>query len=146
MKGAVQKGRLVETALKLNAARRPAGDAGEAADCLVGILSDDGFSVEQPDGGHPRAPAVAVRFGKRGRTLQFNGHLDTVHLPFVPPRIEGGRITGSGAADMKSGLAAAVEALRALRDSELLAREGTVLLTAHDLHEAPWRFGHQLIG
>jgi acetylornithine deacetylase/succinyl-diaminopimelate desuccinylase-like protein len=144
LKGAVQKGRLVDTALKLIAARSPTGDAGEAADCLAGILREDGFSVERPDGGHPRAPAVAVRFGKGGRTLQFNGHLDTVHLPFVPPRIDGGRITGSGAADMKSGLAAAVEAVRALRDSDLLDREGSVLLTAHDLHEAPWGFGQQL--
>ena len=24
-----------------------------------------------------------------GRTLQFNGHLDTVHLPFVPPAVVG---------------------------------------------------------
>ena len=95
--------------------------------------------------GHPRRPAVAVRFdsGRPGRTLQFDGHLDTVHLPFVPPRVEDGRITGSGASDMKGGIAAAVEALRALRDAGALTA-GSVLLTAHDLHEAPWGDGQQL--
>ena len=52
-------------------------------------------------------------------------------------------MTGSGASDMKGGTAAAVEALRALRDAGALAA-GAVLLTAHDLHEAPWGLGQQL--
>src|SRR5439155_23130502 len=51
--------------------------------------------------------------------------------------------TGSGASDMKSGVAAAVEALRVLRDTEALPAGG-ILLTAHDLHEAPWGLGQQL--
>src|SRR5204862_3814834 len=66
-----------------------------------------------------------------------------VHLPFVAPAVNGDTITGSGASDMKSGIAAAVEALRALRDSGAL-RGGSVLLTAHDLHESPWGDGRQL--
>jgi len=88
---------------------------------------------------------VAIRLGsgRPGRTLQFNGHLDTVHLPFVPPQVEDGRLTGSGASDMKGGIAAAIEAVRALRDAGGLAA-GSVLLTAHDLHEAPWGDGRQL--
>src|SRR5262249_13399980 len=64
-------------------------------------------------------------------------------LPFVPPKVERDLITGSGASDMKGGVAAAVEALRALRDSGALPG-GAVLLTAHDLHEAPWGLGEQL--
>jgi acetylornithine deacetylase/succinyl-diaminopimelate desuccinylase-like protein len=44
---------------------------------------------------------------------------------------------------MKGGTAAAVEALFALRESGLLAK-GSVLLVAHDLHEAPWGLGQQL--
>jgi acetylornithine deacetylase/succinyl-diaminopimelate desuccinylase-like protein len=44
---------------------------------------------------------------------------------------------------MKGGTAAAIEALRILRDSEILPI-GEILLTAHDLHEAPWGFGQQL--
>jgi acetylornithine deacetylase/succinyl-diaminopimelate desuccinylase-like protein len=44
---------------------------------------------------------------------------------------------------MKGGTAAAVEALRVLRDTGALTA-GSVLLTAHDLHEAPWGQGQQL--
>ena len=57
--------------------------------------------------------------------------------------IGAGRLTGSGASDMKGGLAAAIEAVRALRDSGGLTA-GSVVLTAHDLHEAPWGDGRQL--
>jgi acetylornithine deacetylase/succinyl-diaminopimelate desuccinylase-like protein len=142
---AVNRSRLLETARQLVAVPSRTGEAGGAADCLARILSADGFTVERPLGDHPTAPAVLVCFqsGRPGRTLQFNGHLDTVHLPFVPPEVVGGRLTGSGASDMKSGIAAAVEALRVLRDTGMLTA-GAVLLTAHDLHEAPWGQGQQL--
>jgi acetylornithine deacetylase/succinyl-diaminopimelate desuccinylase-like protein len=112
---------------------------------LAGILSDDGFRVERVEAGWPAAPAVAAWLdsGKPGRTLQFNGHLDTVHLPFVPPRVEDGNLYGSGAADMKGGVAAMCEAMRALRDAKALPA-GRILLTAHDLHESPWGDGSQV--
>jgi acetylornithine deacetylase/succinyl-diaminopimelate desuccinylase-like protein len=141
----IDRRRLVETARELIARPSRTGAAGPALDVLAEILAAEGFAVERPEGGHPAAPAVAVRYGggRPGRTLQFDGHLDTVHLPFAAPAVDGDRITGSGAADMKSGVAAAVEALRALRDAEALPA-GSVLLTAHDLHEAPWGFGQQL--
>jgi acetylornithine deacetylase/succinyl-diaminopimelate desuccinylase-like protein len=142
---AINRTRLLETAVDLVAVPSPTGDAGAVSDRLASLLSADGFRVERPAAGHPSAPAVAVRFDsdRPGRTLQFNGHLDTVHLPFVPPRVEGDRLTGSGSSDMKAGTAAAVEALRVLRDTGALPG-GSVLLTAHDLHEAPWGDGRQL--
>jgi acetylornithine deacetylase/succinyl-diaminopimelate desuccinylase-like protein len=142
---AVDRRRLLDTATKLVAIPSRTGEAGAAADALAAILRDDGFAVERVAAGHDAAPAVVVRLdsGRPGRTLQFNGHLDTVHLPFVPPAVAGNLLTGSGASDMKGGLAAAVEALRVLRDSGALPG-GAVLLTAHDLHEAPWGFGQQL--
>jgi acetylornithine deacetylase/succinyl-diaminopimelate desuccinylase-like protein len=142
---AVQRERLVRTAVQLIGAPSRTGEAGPAADCLAKILAEEGFAVERPAAGHPAAPAVVVRWaGKQpGRTLQFNGHLDTVHLPFVPPRIEGDRLRGSGSADMKAGVAAAVEALRILRETNALLA-GSILLTAHDLHETPWGDGRQL--
>jgi acetylornithine deacetylase/succinyl-diaminopimelate desuccinylase-like protein len=145
LRRAVNRQRLVETARRLIAVPSRTGGAGAVADCLGQILTADGFAVERPTGGHSAAPAVVVRYstGKPGRTLQFNGHLDTVHLPFVPPAVDGDRLTGSGSSDMKAGVAAAVEAVRALRETGVLAG-GSVLLTAHDLHETPWGDGRQL--
>jgi acetylornithine deacetylase/succinyl-diaminopimelate desuccinylase-like protein len=142
---AVNRQRLVDTAVELIAVPSRTGEAGAVADCLARILERDGFAVQRPAAGYPAAPAVVARYdsGKPGRTLQFDGHLDTVHLPFVPPGVADGRITGSGSSDMKGGVAAAVEALRAVRDSGALAG-GSILLTAHDLHEAPWGDGRQL--
>jgi acetylornithine deacetylase/succinyl-diaminopimelate desuccinylase-like protein len=142
---AVNRRRLIDTAVQLVAVPSRTGEAGAAADRLADILRGDGFPVERPVAGHPAAPAVVVRLqtDKPGPTLQFDGHLDTVHLPFVPPQLEGDRLTGSGSCDMKAGVAAAVEALRVLQESGEL-RRGSVLFTAHDLHEAPWGFGEQL--
>jgi acetylornithine deacetylase/succinyl-diaminopimelate desuccinylase-like protein len=136
---------LVGVAERLIAVPSPTGEAGAAADVLEEVLAAEGFAVERPEAGHPAAPAVVARLqgARPGRVLQFDGHLDTVHLPFVPPGITGGLLTGSGASDMKGGLAAAVEALLALRDAAALPA-GAVLLTAHDLHEAPWGFGQQV--
>jgi succinyl-diaminopimelate desuccinylase len=142
---AVRRDRLLDTAIRLVEVPSRTGEAGAAADRLAEILADDGFNVERPVAGHPAAPAVVVRIdsGKPGKTLQFDGHLDTVHLPFVPPKVVGSRLTGSGASDMKGGIAAMVEALRAVRDLGG-PPAGSLLVTAHDLHEAPWGFGQQL--
>jgi acetylornithine deacetylase len=142
---AVDAQRLVETAIALVEVPSPTRSAGAVADRLAAILAEDGFDVERPVADWPEAPAVVVRFdtGKPGRTLQFDGHLDTVHLPFVPPRLENGYLYGSGASDMKGGIAAFVEALRVLRQTDSL-RGGGVLLTAHDHHEGPWGDRRQL--
>lgn len=147
IRNAVSAERLIETACRLVEVPSPTCSAGPVADRLAELLTDDGFVVERSDCGWPDAPAVICRFdsGQTGRTLQFNGHLDTVHLPFVPPRVENGLLYGSGASDMKGGIAAAVEAMRAVRDSGLL-KQGSMLLTAHDLHEAPWGDGSQIDG
>src|SRR5262245_45258687 len=141
----VRRDRLVETAVALVGVPSRTGEAGAVSDRLAEILRRDGFTVERPTGGYEAAPAVAVRFesGKPGPTVQFNGHLDTVHLPFVPPSIEGDLLRGSGSSDMKAGTAAAAEALLALRDADVL-ETGAILLTAHDLHETPWGDGRQI--
>ena len=140
----VNRRRLLEIASALISVPSPTGNAGAAANALAEILKKEGFEVDRPEADHATSPAVVARLssGKPGRTIQFNGHLDTVHLPFVPFGDDGKQITGSGASDMKGGLAAAVEALLSARDAGVL-EAGGILLTAHDLHEAPWGFGKQ---
>ncbi|MCW5848832.1 MAG: M20/M25/M40 family metallo-hydrolase [Anaerolineae bacterium] len=136
---AVNPQRLLDTAIALVELPSPTLSAGAVSDRLADILADDGFTVERPTADWPTAPAVVVRYrtGRPGPTLQFDGHLDTVHLPFVPPRVEDDVLYGSGASDMKGGIAAFVEALRVLRDTDSLPAGG-ILLTAHDHHEGPW--------
>lgn len=142
---AIQPERLLATAQALVAVPSPTLNAGAVADKFAEILRSDGFAVERPIADWPEAPAVAVRYnsGRPGRTMQFDGHLDTVHLPFVPPRFEDGVLYGSGASDMKGGIAAYTEALRALVETDALPG-GSILLTAHDHHEGPWGDRRQL--
>ncbi len=65
----------------------------------------------------PGRPSVVVRKREaRGRTLMLCAHLDTVGVEGMTdphsPRLEGDRLYGRGAYDMKSGLAAALIACR----------------------------------
>ena len=145
IQAAVRRERLLDTATRLVEVKSWTGEAGAVSDRLAEILTADGFTVLRPAAGHPVAPAVVTHFesGTPGRCLQFNGHLDTVHLPFIPPKVVDGKLTGSGSCDMKGGVAAMVEALRAIRDARVL-HAGSILVTAHDLHEAPWGYGAQL--
>jgi acetylornithine deacetylase len=78
-------------------------------------------------------PSVVVRSGPRGegRTLLLCAHLDTVGLegmadPLVP-RVDGDRLYGRGAYDMKGGLAAA---LVACRESARTGLAGEVIVAA----------------
>ena len=143
---AVDEKRLLDTAVSLIELPSPTLSARAVADRLAEILVAEGFAVERPEADWPAAPAVVARLesGQPGRVLQFDGHLDTVHLPFVAPRIENGILYGSGSSDMKGGIAAFVEALRVLRDTDAIQRGG-VMITAHDHHEAPWGDRRQLL-
>ena len=84
-----------------------------------------------------------LEIGRPGRTLQFDGHLDTVHLPFVPFGEDGEQITGSGGVGHE-GRASPPRSRRCSRPGTRASlAAGSILLTAHDLHEAPWGFGRQ---
>jgi acetylornithine deacetylase len=81
----------------------------------------------------PDRPSVVVRGGDAatGRTLMLCGHLDTVGLGAMDqplePRVDGDRLYGRGAYDMKAGLAAS---LVACRDHARSGLPGQVLVAA----------------
>ena len=141
----VNRERLLETAIALVEVPSPTRSAAKVADRLDTLLRSDGFEVERPDCDWPESPAVVARMnsGDGGRVLQVDGHLDTVHLKFVPPRVEDGILYGSGCSDMKGGIAAAVEAMRVVGECGALT-SGGMLLTAHDHHEGPWGDSRQM--
>lgn len=89
-------------------------------------LAESGAEVERWDE-PPRYPVVAGKLAGKGggRSLAFNGHVDVVpvgssaawsHGPWAG-EIDDGRLWGRGAADMKGGVACALVAMRALRES-----------------------------
>lgn len=102
---------------------------GECARTLASILDAWGFRVALQESA-PNRPNVVARIGRPGgRTLMFNGHLDTVgvagmtHPPFEPV-IHDGKLYGRGSCDMKGGVAAmcaaAVLAADAGMDGEIV--------------------------
>ena len=119
------------------------GAAGEseAIEHLRARLESSGFATTVvPAAGRPGRPSlVAVSPGPTAATtVVLNGHVDTVGVagmtdPFTP-RVEGNRLYGRGAADMKGGVAAMVAA------AEQLARAGaptrTVLALVADEEDA----------
>jgi acetylornithine deacetylase len=122
---------------------------GECARMLADVLTTWGFRVALMETAADR-PNVVARIGRPGgRTLMFNGHLDTVgvagmtHPPFEPA-IREGHLFGRGSCDMKGGVAAmcaaAVHAADAGIDGEIVIAAvtdeewqsaGTAALIAH---------------
>ena len=110
------------------------GGAGEAelsalvADWLAGA----GLEVERSEVAPGRWNVVArARGSGGGRSLLLNAHMDTVGVsgmeaPFEP-RVEGGRLFGRGAYDMKTSLAAIMLAGARARDLDL---RGDVVVAA----------------
>jgi succinyl-diaminopimelate desuccinylase len=104
----------------------PEGNESRAATFVADYLKGAGFEVrtEEVAPGRPNVWAVWDGDGP-GKTLLFEAHTDVVtegsseaweHPPFAAER-SGGRIFGRGACDTKGNLAAAVVAVRAIKDS-----------------------------
>ncbi len=87
---------------------------------------------------YPNSPNVIARqrYALPGRTLELDAHLDTINMPHAAPEIRAGRLHGRGACDMKGALACMVEAARVLSQTRL-PLAGSLLITAHAMHEAP---------
>ncbi|MET0564303.1 MAG: M20/M25/M40 family metallo-hydrolase, partial [Gaiellaceae bacterium] len=115
------------------------GEEQEAAEWIADELRALGLSVQLQQVEDGRANVLATRAGiGGGKTLMFNGHLDTSYSGrepwsqgvegFQPAGVErGGRIWGLGISNMKGALACYLAALDALRDEELA---GDVLVAA----------------
>ncbi len=114
----------------------PEGNENSAARFVADYLQNAGFETRTEEAAPGRPNVWAVWEGDRpGRTLLFEAHTDVVtegsaqewdHPPFGAER-DGGRIYGRGVCDTKGNLAAAVVAVRAIRDSGV-AFPGTLVL------------------
>lgn len=93
-----------------------------AAAIVATALTDAGLDVEliEPVPGRPSVVGT-LRGQGDGPTLMLNGHIDTVPSGGMSrafsPRVEGSRLYGRGAYDMKGGVAACIAAARALAAS-----------------------------
>jgi acetylornithine deacetylase len=110
------------------------GGAGEneIAGLIEGWARDAGLETERVEE-TPGRPSVLVRARGvgGGRTLLLCGHIDTVNVEGMAdahtPRIDGDRLYGRGAYDMKAGVAAA---LIAAREASRMGLAGDVVVAA----------------
>ena len=101
------------------------------------LLQDAGYAVAMHEFAPGRASVIARREGGGLPPLCFAGHLDTVPLgaaawtrdPFGG-EVDGGKLYGRGSSDMKSGVAAIVEAALRLARAPLYKAGLTVVLVA----------------
>jgi acetylornithine deacetylase/succinyl-diaminopimelate desuccinylase-like protein len=107
-------------AAELVAIRSYPGQEGPVQRHVAGWLKANGLEPEFQPAEGDRPNVIARIENGTGPTLLLNGHVDTVLAvegwssdPWTPRR-EGDRLYGLGAADMKSGVAAAMLATRAL--------------------------------
>ncbi|WP_027944700.1 M20 family metallopeptidase [Amycolatopsis taiwanensis] len=107
--------------------RNPPGGEQPAVERLSVVLRELGAGIEvvEPE---PGRPSVLARVGSGdGPTLLVNGHIDVVPVAeadwSVPPfggHVRDGLLYGRGACDMKGGIAAALEGLRACREAGVI--------------------------
>lgn len=99
-----------------------AAGEGEIASAVAAEMRSFGMDVEVTEVAPRRPNVVGVLEGRAsGPSLMFCGHIDTVGVermdaPFDPVERDG-KIYGRGSGDMKGGVAAMIEAARALSES-----------------------------
>ena len=153
---AVEAGWAIDSLARLVRTPSVTGNEGAVQDVLAGLLAETGCEVErlEPDPAmvrddpdwpgeempRDRLPIVLGRLGRPGgRRIVLVGHVDVVpegdaaswtHDPWSAA-IEGDRLYGRGACDMKGGVASLLATVRAIRDADLAGRlEGEVLVAS----------------
>jgi succinyl-diaminopimelate desuccinylase len=130
----------------------PPGNEKRIALFLKPILSKMGFRVKTVLSPKGRWNIIAERsWGKGGRRLIFNGHLDVVpagdpsqwQYPPYQGKLKKGRIYGRGASDMKSGIASFLQAISMIDRSKIHLDQGTIVLHLVSDEES---HGHQGMG
>jgi acetylornithine deacetylase len=105
---------------------------GQIASFVADWMRLAGLEVTTQETAPGRPNVIGIRRGTGGgRSLMLNAHMDTVSLggmtDGLTPRIDGNRLYGRGAYDMKASLAAAMLAVADLGDEQL---RGDVIVTA----------------
>ncbi len=120
-----------------------AGGSGElnAARYVVDFLKTEGLEARLQEVAAGRFNAAGILRGRGGgRSLMFNGHLDTVGVAGMAEpysaRIEAGRLYGRGAQDMKGGLAAALAAVETLARGAPLGGDVIVAAVADEEYQS----------
>jgi acetylornithine deacetylase/succinyl-diaminopimelate desuccinylase family protein len=150
----IRKKELVDLAIQLvqTPTENPPGNEKVAAQFLKPLLSKMGFKIKTILSPKGRWNLVAEkRWGRGGRRLIFNGHLDVVpagnpsqwkYPPFLG-KLRQGRIYGRGSSDMKSGIASFIHALSTIERSKIPLHQGAVILHLVSDEES---HGHQGMG
>jgi len=150
----IRKKELVDLTIQLiqTPTENPPGNEKGAAQLLKPFLSKMGFRIKTVLSPKGRWNLLAEkRWGKGGRKLIFNGHLDVVPAgnpsQWTYPPFQGnlrrGKIYGRGSSDMKSGIASFLQALSTIERSKIPLHQGAVLLHLVSDEES---HGHQGMG
>jgi acetylornithine deacetylase/succinyl-diaminopimelate desuccinylase-like protein len=146
----VDRGRLVETASDLVDIPSPTGYEQGMAEYLRDLFEELELQVtwQEVEEGRPNVVGV-LRGTGGGRSLMFNGHMDTsysgrepwLRAPGFKPQAQtgGGRVTGLGIANMKGALACYVEVVRALQDARIrLQGDVVVAAVVGEIEKTQW--------
>jgi acetylornithine deacetylase len=142
MKKGIQVDRrsLIDTASDLVNISSPTGEEHAMAEHLAGVFHEMGLQIQWQEVEEGRPNVLGTWRGTGGgKTLMFNGHMDTSYSGreswltgrgFRPEaRVEGDHLYGLGISNMKGALACYVEAVRALQ-AEGVRLKGDVLIAA----------------